>query len=277
MDDLKLFGKSNNEIDSLVQTVFTYSEDIGMEFGLKKCRVVILKNGKLVRFDRIYLPNQEIMKEVDENGYTYLGILELDEIKEHEMKSKVTAEYKSRLRLILKSKLNGKNKIQAISTWAVELLRYGAGIINWKVVELRKIDRTTRKTLTIYGAFHSMSDTDRLYLKRQHGGRGLISIETCVRSEENNLGLYVRDSNEMLLKGVKEVGIISTENLRDKKTSRKIAKMSLEINGKKRKCMGSLFVRCLKGLIKIYLGSGWCKVTSKYKLKQRYAPHKNKY
>ena len=73
------------------------------------------------------------MKEVDENGYTYLGILELDEINEHEMKIKVTAEYKRRLRLILKSKLNGKNKIQVINTWAVTLLRYGAGIINWKV------------------------------------------------------------------------------------------------------------------------------------------------
>ena len=44
---------------------------------------------------------------------------------------KVTAEYKRRLRLILKSKLNGKNKIQAINTWAVTLLRDRAGIINW--------------------------------------------------------------------------------------------------------------------------------------------------
>ena len=55
------------------------------------------------------------MKEVHENGYTYLGIFELGEIKEHEMKIKVTVECNRRLRLILKSKLNGKNKIQAIN------------------------------------------------------------------------------------------------------------------------------------------------------------------
>ena len=61
------------------------------------------------------------MKEVDENGYTYLGILELDEIKEHKIKNKVAAEYKRRLRLILKSKLNDKNKIQTVNTWAVAL------------------------------------------------------------------------------------------------------------------------------------------------------------
>ena len=141
MDDLKLLGKSDDQIDSLVQ-------------------VVILKKGKLVKFDGIHLPNQEIKKEVDENGYTYFGILELDEIKEHEMKIKVTAEYKRRLRLILKSKLNGKNKIQAINAWAVAMLKYRAGIINWKIDELKKMDRRTRKTLTMYGVLHPKRDID---------------------------------------------------------------------------------------------------------------------
>ena len=93
------------------------------------------------------------MKEIYENGYTYLGILELDEIKEHKIKIKVTAEYKRSMRLILKSKFNGKNKIQAINTWAVALLRYGVGIINWMVDELKKkkMDRSTRKDLVMYG------------------------------------------------------------------------------------------------------------------------------
>ena len=66
------------------------------------------------------------------------------------------------------------------------------------------------------GALHSTSDIDRLYLKRKHGGRGLISIEMCLRLEENNLGMYVRGSNEILLKGIKKVGIIQTENLMEK-------------------------------------------------------------
>ena len=47
MDDLKLFGKSDDQIDSLVQTMLTFSEDIGTQFGPKKCGVVILKKGKL--------------------------------------------------------------------------------------------------------------------------------------------------------------------------------------------------------------------------------------
>ena len=37
-------------------------------------------------------------------------------------------ECKRRLRLVLNSKLNGKNKIRAINTLAVAVFRYGAGI-----------------------------------------------------------------------------------------------------------------------------------------------------
>ena len=116
MDDLKIFGKSDDQIDSLIQTVFAFSGDISMEFRLKKCGTVILKKGKLIKFDGIHLPNQEIMKETDDNGYNYIGILEFEKIKEHEMKIKVTGEYKRRLKLILKSKLDDMNKIQAINT-----------------------------------------------------------------------------------------------------------------------------------------------------------------
>ena len=36
MADLKFFAKSNDQIGSLVNTVYMFSEDIGMDFGIKK-------------------------------------------------------------------------------------------------------------------------------------------------------------------------------------------------------------------------------------------------
>ena len=83
---VKLFGKSDDQIDSLVQAVFTFSKGISMEFDLTKRGVVIQKKGKLVKFDGIRLNNQKILTEVDENGYPYLDVLELDEIQEHLIK-----------------------------------------------------------------------------------------------------------------------------------------------------------------------------------------------
>ena len=131
MDDLKSFAKSKNQIDSLVQTVDIFSEDIGMQFGIKKCELLIMERGKVIRTDSIRLPDGQHMKDIDETGYTYLGILETDKIKEKEMKEKFSREYLRRLRLILRSKLNGRNKIMAVNTWAVSVMRYGAGTLKW--------------------------------------------------------------------------------------------------------------------------------------------------
>ena len=85
----------------------------------------------------------------------------------------------------------------------------------------------------MFGALHPKSDIDQLYLKPKHGVRGLIRIEMCVRLEENNLGLYVRGSNEMPLKALKELALSKPEILWKKKASSKAAKMSLKTNGTK--------------------------------------------
>ena len=55
------------------------------------------------------------------------------------MKEKTKKEYKRRLRLILKSKINEKNKITAINAWTVAALRYGTGTLQWKESELKDV------------------------------------------------------------------------------------------------------------------------------------------
>ena len=86
MGDLKIFGKNRTEIDSLISTVKVISHDIGMEFGVKKCGIAIMKRGKLVESEDINQGNGESIKAIDLEGYKYLGILEADKIKENEMK-----------------------------------------------------------------------------------------------------------------------------------------------------------------------------------------------
>ena len=71
------------------------------------------------------------------------------------------------------SKLNGKNKIKVINSWAVEIIRYGAGVLDWRVDELKELDRKTRKFLTMYKGFHPTSDIDRLYVSKNKGERGV--------------------------------------------------------------------------------------------------------
>ena len=167
MDDLKVFGKNEKELDMLLNTVRVFSEDIRMEFGISKCGVLVMKRGKLFRTEGIEMPSGEVIKEIDtELGYRYLGILEADSFKDNKMKELIKTEYMRRLKVVLKSALNSKNTISAINSRAVSLIRYSAGIIRWNVNEVKELDRKTRKTLTMYNMFHQKGDVDRLYLKR---------------------------------------------------------------------------------------------------------------
>ena len=46
MDDIKLFAKNEKELETLIHTVRIYSRDIGMEFGIEKCVMLVRKSGK---------------------------------------------------------------------------------------------------------------------------------------------------------------------------------------------------------------------------------------
>ena len=82
-----------------------------------------------------------------------------------------------------KSKLNAGNMVQGINAWAVGVVRFSAGILEWTKAELSEMDVRTRKVLTMNGGFHRQGSALILYMKRKEGGRWLISVEECVRLE----------------------------------------------------------------------------------------------
>ena len=49
MDDLKLYSGNEKELDSLVQTLRIFSKDIGMEFGIENCAMLVIEKGKIVK------------------------------------------------------------------------------------------------------------------------------------------------------------------------------------------------------------------------------------
>ena len=131
MDDLKLYAKNEKGLDSLVQTVRIFSKDIGMEFGIDKCGTLVLKRGKIRKLDGISLPDGKVMKGLIEGaGYKYLGIIQANQIRYTEMKTKVKTEYLRRVCKVLETKLNCGKIIEGINIWVVSLLRYSAAFID---------------------------------------------------------------------------------------------------------------------------------------------------
>ena len=82
MDDIKLFAKNENELETLIQTVRICNQDRGIEFGIEKCAMLVMKSGKRHMAEGVELPNQVVIRTLGEKEtYKYLGILEADTIK----------------------------------------------------------------------------------------------------------------------------------------------------------------------------------------------------
>ena len=93
----------------------------------------------------------------------------------------------------------------------------GAAIWNDLSPRVFFIDRKSRKIMTMNKELHPRSYVARIYVPREKGGRGLISCESCVRTEENNLSWYVRNSEEALLRKVGESNVVNISEAVDPK------------------------------------------------------------
>ena len=178
VDDLKRYGTSDNQITGLINTVKNVSDDIKMEFGLDKCAKASFKRGKKVSAEGIPLNNNRMIQDLDQAEiYKYLGMEEGEGVQHHKMKVKIKKEYKRRIKLVLKSELNARNKIAAINTLAVQVILYSYGVIDWKLDEIQDLDRMTRKQLCMNWMLAMKADVDRIYLPCQEGGRSLMNLE----------------------------------------------------------------------------------------------------
>ena len=80
MDNLKLYAKKEREIDSIINTVRIFSDDIGMKFGLNKCARLIVERGKVNSTEGLHLGIETIQGMTLETGYKSLGIMQTMDI-----------------------------------------------------------------------------------------------------------------------------------------------------------------------------------------------------
>ena len=124
----QIFLKNEKELETLIHAVRIYSQDIGMEFGIEKCAMFVMKSGKRHMADGMELPNHDKIRTLEGiETNKYLGILEADTIKQVKMEDTIRNKYLRRTRKLLETKLSSRNLIKGINTWAVPLGRYSSG------------------------------------------------------------------------------------------------------------------------------------------------------
>ena len=118
MDNIKLFAKNEKELETLIQMVRIYSQDIGMEFGIEKCAILAMKSGKQHKTEWVELPNQVVIR--------------------------MLREKLRRTRKLLEIKLYSRNLVKGRNTWAVPLIRYSGPFFKWTREELKQMDQRTK-------------------------------------------------------------------------------------------------------------------------------------
>ncbi|KAI5725072.1 hypothetical protein M8J77_010587 [Diaphorina citri] len=190
VDDLKIYARNNDELQSLLETTAIFSSDINMQFGIEKCATLEVKRGNILHQENIELSLTPFKFPSLESFYKYLGMSQDLVLNKSEAKEKVKNAYASRMKKILTTELNGQNKIKAINSWCVPILSYSFGIIPWTKTDLQALDRQTRVLMTQHRIHHPRSCMQRLYLPRAMGGRGLINLEKFAQKEKFNLKKY---------------------------------------------------------------------------------------
>ena len=90
MDNLKMYSKRESVLDCFIQTVRIFREDNGMLFWIDKGDMLLMKKMKIVKSDGIELPNEKVIKLLEEReSCKYLGLLEADELMVNKIKDKV--------------------------------------------------------------------------------------------------------------------------------------------------------------------------------------------
>ena len=163
MDDLKLCATDIDTGKLLLDIITTFTKDVGMSFGEKKCACICTENGKRKSVGQTIETNGLRVKELQEEElYTYLGQDEAVGYNGPLNKEKVTREYKRRVRNIWTSELYSGNKITAHNTFAVPLITPTIGILNWTRKEIEDMDKATRRIMCYTGNLHMRSDIIRI-------------------------------------------------------------------------------------------------------------------
>ena len=77
----------------------------------------------------------------------------------------------------MKSGRNARNVTKAINTYAIPVLTYSFGVIEWNNTELENLERQIRVKMTRNRILHPKSAIERLILPRNEGGRGILNLK----------------------------------------------------------------------------------------------------
>jgi hypothetical protein len=114
MDDIKLYANTYAHLKELYKITEEFSNSIGMEFGMDKCRNQTIIRGQVRVGENIETLSRKTIVPLDEREvYKYLGVLPNGRIDHTAAKLKLKNEFNGRLKKVLHTSLNARQYIHS--------------------------------------------------------------------------------------------------------------------------------------------------------------------
>ena len=204
VDDFKVYQESHNLLKEINEVIVQASLDTGACYGVSKCAEIVFERGKMVKGEGLQVL-QERMKTLDpdqEEMYKFLGVEQADGIKTKNVYERVKEEVTKRLKLLMKSALNDENVIQAINSKVIPVAAYPMNVCKMTKDELNELDQIVKRELRKNIMLGRQTSDERLYLKRDQGGRGLKSMRDLYAETRTIIACYMCKSNNRWIQAV---------------------------------------------------------------------------
>ena len=197
VDDLKVYQESHNLLKEINEVIVQVSLDTGACYGVSKCAEIVFEHGKIVKGEGLQVL-QKRMKTLNpdqEEMYKFLGVKQADGIRTKQVCERVKEEMTKRLKLLMKSELNDETLIQAINSKVIPVAAYPMNVCKMTKSELNELDQIVKRKLRKSNMLGKQASDERLYLKRDQGGRGLKSMKDVYAETTTRVACYVCKSN----------------------------------------------------------------------------------
>ena len=144
---------------------------------------------KMVKEEELPVLNERMeTMDPDENEiYKFLGIEQADGIKTKVVFERVKREVGKRVKMLVNTELNDSNLISAINVKVIPFAAYAMNVCKFSKGELNELDQIVKRELRSKQMFGKQASDERLYLKREDGGRGLKSMRDLDVYKETRL------------------------------------------------------------------------------------------
>ena len=202
VDDLKVYQESHEILKDVNEMIVQASHDTGAMYGVEKCAEIVFERGKMVKGEGLQVLHER-MKTMDPDKkeiYKFLGVEQADGLKTKEVFKRVKEEVTKRTQILTKTELNDNNLIKAINAKVIPVAAYPMNVCKFTKQEIAELDQVIKRELRSNNQLGRQSSDERLYLKRDIGGRGLKSLRDVYFETRLRVACYMSLSDDEWIK-----------------------------------------------------------------------------